>query len=188
MVDQGTSVGKEGEPSALYTVADLSSVWLELAVPTADLDQIKEGQRVLITSGGKRGEGRIIFVSPLLNQETRSARVIAEVDNKTLSWRPGSFVTAEVVIGAEPAEVVVPRDSLEVMDGEQVAFVRTAEGFQRRNLKIGRTDDQAVEVVAGLSPNDRIATSNTFLLKAELGKTPAEQTADQANRRLVKAP
>jgi cobalt-zinc-cadmium efflux system membrane fusion protein len=175
MVDQGTSVGQEGEPSALYTVADLSSVWAELAVPTADLDQIKEGQRVLITSGGKRGEGRIIFVSPLLNPETRSARVIAEVDNKTLSWRPGSFVMAEVVVGAEPAEMVVSRDSLEIIGGEQVAFVRIAEGFQRRNLKIGKADDQVVEVVAGLSPNDRIATSNTFLLKAELGKTPAER-------------
>jgi membrane fusion protein, heavy metal efflux system len=176
-VDQGMEVGQEGDPSDLYTVADLSSVWVELAVLTADLDLIKEGQRVLIISGGdssKQGEGRIVFVSPLLNQETRSARVIAEVANETLSWRPGSFVTAEIVIEEEPVEVRVSRMALQSIGGEQVAFVRTPEGFQRRNLKIGKADDQAVEVVAGLSPNEQIAVSNTFLLKAELGKTATQ--------------
>jgi cobalt-zinc-cadmium efflux system membrane fusion protein len=150
---------------------------VELAVLTADLDLIKEGQRVLITSGGnnsKQGEGRIMFVSPLLNLETRSARVIAEVDNKTLSWRPGSFVTAEIVIEEEPVEVRVSRVALQTIGGAHVAFVRTPEGFQRRDVKIGKTDDQAVEVVAGLSANEQIAVSNTFLLKAELGKAIAE--------------
>ena len=90
-----------------------------------------------------------------------------------MGWRPGSFVTAEIVIETEPAEVVVSRAALQKMDGEHVAFVRTPEGFQRRNLKIGKADDQGVEVVAGLSPKEQIAISNTFLLKAELGKTPA---------------
>jgi cobalt-zinc-cadmium efflux system membrane fusion protein len=135
LVDQGMEVGQEGDPSALYTVADLSSISLELAVLPADLDQITEGQSVLIASAGnssKPGEGRIMFVSPLLNQETRSARVIAEVDNTALGWRPGSFVTAEIVIETEPAEVVVSRAALQKMDGENVAFVRTPEGFQDR--------------------------------------------------------
>jgi cobalt-zinc-cadmium efflux system membrane fusion protein len=174
-VDQGMAVGQEGNPSDLYTVADLSSVWVELAVPAPDLDAIKQGQRVVISSGnnGNKEEGRIMFVSPLLNQETRSARVIAEIDNKSLIWRPGLFVTAEILIGEERVDLRIPRVALQTINGKKVAFVRTPEGFQKRDLKIGIVDEEFVEVTNGLVPHERIAISNTFLIKAELGKAEA---------------
>ncbi len=172
-VDQGMAVGQEGNPSDLYTVADLSSVWVELAVPAPDLETIKQGQRVVISSGnnGNKGEGRIMFVSPLLNQETRSARVIAEIDNRSLIWRPGLFVTADIVIGEERVDLRIPRVALQTINGRSVAFVRTPEGFQKRDLKIGMVDEEFVEVTDGLAPREHIAVSNTFLIKAELGKT-----------------
>jgi cobalt-zinc-cadmium efflux system membrane fusion protein len=177
-VDVGALVGRQGDPSDLYTVADLSVVWVELAVPTADLGVIKEDQRVLIASGGENGElgeGRIIFISPLLNPDTRSARVIARIDNKTSIWRPGSFVTANIVLKEEPVEVRVPRVALQTIGGTQVVFVRTPNGFQRRAVTIGRSDEQAVEITSGLSAGEQIAVKNTFLLKAELGKGEAER-------------
>ncbi|MDQ6702887.1 MAG: efflux RND transporter periplasmic adaptor subunit [Pseudomonadota bacterium] len=175
-VDVGSLVGSQGDPSDLYTVADLSSVWIELAVPTADLGVIKDDQRVLIASGGengKLGEGRIIFISPLLNPDTRSARVIALIDNKTFTWRPGSVVTAGIVIKEEPVEVRVPRVALQTIGGEHVVFVRTPNGFQRRAVTTGRSDEQTVEITSGLSAGEQVAVKNTFLLKAELGKGEA---------------
>jgi cobalt-zinc-cadmium efflux system membrane fusion protein len=175
-VDVGSLVGSQGDPSDLYTVADLSKVWAELAVSTADLDEITEGQAVGITSGrdsAKRGDGRIIFVSPLVNPDTRSARVIALIDNVALTWRPGSVVTATVVIKEEPVEVRVPRVALQTIGGERVVFVRTPNGFQRRAVTTGRSDEQAVEISSGLSAGEQIAVKNTFLLKAELGKSEA---------------
>jgi cobalt-zinc-cadmium efflux system membrane fusion protein len=177
-VDVGSLVGNQGDPSDLYTVADLSSVWVELAVPTADLGVIKEDQRVLIASGGengKLGEGRIIFISPLVNPDTRSARVIAKIDNKALIWRPGSVATAGIVIKEEPVDVRVPRAALQTIGGESAVFVRTSDGFQKRAVKIGRSDEEAVEITSGLSAGEEIAVKNTFLLKAELGKGEAEQ-------------
>jgi membrane fusion protein, heavy metal efflux system len=176
-VDQGTSVGQEGDPSELYTIADLSSLWVELAVPTADLESIKIGQRVLVSGADKSrgGEGRIMFVGPLLNQETRSARVIAEIDNREQSWRPGSFVTAEIVIEQHQVQFRVPRAALQTIQGKRVAFVRTQDGFNSREVKIGRANDEAFEITAGLSAGEQIAVSNTFLLKAELGKADAAQ-------------
>ncbi len=177
-VDQGASVGQDGDPSELYTIADLSSVWLELAVPTADLEAVEVGQRVLISGADKRkrGEGRIMFVGPLLNQETRSARVIAEMDNKQQSWRPGFFVTAEIMIEEHQVQLQLPRAALQTVEGKRVAFVRTPEGFASREIKIGKANDEAVEITAGLSIGEQIAVSNTFLLKAELGKAEAAQT------------
>jgi cobalt-zinc-cadmium efflux system membrane fusion protein len=175
-VDVGSLVGNQGDPSDLYTVADLSKVWAELAVPTADLDEIVEGHAVGITSGrdsGKRGDGRIIFVSPLVNPDTRSARVIALIDNKALIWRPGSVVTASIAIGEEAVNVRVPRIALQTIGGAQVVFVRTKIGFQKRAVATGRSDERAVEITTGLTAGEWIAVKNTFLLKAELGKGDA---------------
>lgn len=177
-VDVGALVGRQGDPSDLYTVADLSELWVELAVPTADLDSIAEGQAVVIASGsdsGKRGDGRIIFISPLVNPDTRSARVIATIDNKALIWRPGSAVTAGIVIKEEPVDVRVPRAALQTIGGESAVFVRTSDGFQKRAVKTGRSDEESVEITSGLSAGEEIAVKNTFLLKAELGRGETEQ-------------
>jgi cobalt-zinc-cadmium efflux system membrane fusion protein len=173
-VDVGTTVGGQGDPADLYAVADLSSVWIELAVPTTELAKVKEGARVVVPSQSdedKRAEGKIVFVSPILNPDTRSARVIVALPNKDMTWRPGTFVTAEVEIAQDEVAVRVPKAALQTIDGKRVAFVRTPEGFEKRNVEVGRTDDEAVEIVSGLSPGEEIAVGNTFLLKAELGKS-----------------
>ncbi|AYO86635.1 efflux RND transporter periplasmic adaptor subunit [Methylobacterium brachiatum] len=174
-VDVGTTVGGQGDPADLYAVADLSSVWIELAVPTTELAKVKEGARVVVVPSqsdeDKRAEGKIVFVSPILNPDTRSARVIVALPNKDMTWRPGTFVTAEVEIAQDEVAVRVPKAALQTIDGKRVAFVRTPEGFEKRNVEVGRTDDEAVEIVSGLSPGEEIAVGNTFLLKAELGKS-----------------
>lgn len=176
-VDVGTAVGKEGDPAEVYTVADLSAVWIELAVPTVQLAQVKEGARVTVLArqgeAAPRGEGQVIFVSPLLNLETRSARVIVALPNPELAWRPGTFVTAEVEIAQDHVAVRVPKTALQTVEGRRVVFVRTPEGFTARDVELGQADDDWVEAKAGLQPGEEIAVTNTFLLKAELGKADA---------------
>jgi membrane fusion protein, heavy metal efflux system len=172
-VDVGTLVGRQCDPSDLYTVADLSILWVELAVPTADLELIEEGQAAVIASGaesGKRGDGRIIFISPLVDPNTRSARAVAQIDNEAMLWRPGAVVTASISIKQDPVDVRVPREALQTVGGDRVVFVRTPTGFQKRIVTAGRSDDQFVEITSGLSAGESIAVKNTFLLKAELGK------------------
>ncbi|MCJ2012396.1 efflux RND transporter periplasmic adaptor subunit [Methylobacterium sp. J-076] len=177
-VDVGTAVGKEGDPADLYTVADLSSVWIELAVPTADLAEIRDGAPVAVTqgqgAGERRGRGRVVFVSPLLNAETRSARVVVALPNEDMAWRPGTYVTAEVGIAEDAVPVRLPKPALQTIEGRRVVFVRTPEGFERREVTLGRSDDDAVEVVSGLAAGEAVAVGNSFLLKAELGKSDAD--------------
>ncbi|MBK3396708.1 MULTISPECIES: efflux RND transporter periplasmic adaptor subunit [Methylobacterium] len=177
-VDVGTSVGKEGDPSDVYTVADLSTVWIELSVSTADLPQVREGAVVTVTpsqEGGERHEqGKVIFVSPLLNAETRAARVVVALPNRDMAWRPGTFVTAEVEIARDQVPVRVAKAALQTIEGKRVVFVRTEEGFEKREVELGRSDDDAVEVMSGLKAGEAIAVANTFLLKAELGKSEAD--------------
>ena len=175
-VDVGAPVGKEGDASELYIIADLSTVWVELAVPLGDLNAIKERQRITIRHDQTVGAGTIVFVSPMVNAETRSARAIAAVENHDLIWRPGTFVSAEVASAAQDVAVRVPRTAVQTIEGKQVVFVRTSKGFEKRVVSVGKSDDEAVEVVSGLASGEAIAVSNTFLLKADLGKAEAEHS------------
>ena len=175
-VDLGTPVGGEGQEKELYVIADLSSVWIELSVSTADLPSIKVAQPVMIAVGAEGGQaqGKIVFVSPLLNPETRSARVIASLDNPDMAFRPGSFVAAAITVEELEVELLVPRTALQTIAGEQVVFVRTDEGFEKREVVVGRTTDKHAEIVFGLDAGETIAVTNTFVLKADLGKSEAD--------------
>ncbi|CAA2141704.1 efflux RND transporter periplasmic adaptor subunit [Hyphomicrobium sp. ghe19] len=172
LVDIGTPMGAEGQAHELYALADLSKVWVELTVSPQDLPSIREGQQLAIEGTGK-SDGTIVFTSPVLNQDTRSARVIASVDNRDGAWRPGSFVTADIAVSETKAELVIPKAALQTIEGRTRVFVRTPEGFEAREITIGDDDGKAVEVLSGLKAGELIAVANTFLLKAELGKSEA---------------
>ncbi|SDD94907.1 efflux RND transporter periplasmic adaptor subunit [Belnapia rosea] len=170
----GDAVSAEAE---VYTLADLSTVWVEMAVPPADLSFVKEGMPVRIRGEGEmRGEGRIVFLSPVLDPETRSARAVVELPNPEGAFRPGGFATAEVASEEQRVDVLVPRGAVQEIEGETVVFVRTPEGFEKREVVLGRGDQEGVEVVFGLDPGERYAAANTFVLKAELGKSEAEHS------------
>lgn len=175
-VELGSLVGREGQESELYVIVNLDVVWAELAVPSSDLASVHEGQKINIAAGtgGEPSPATIMFVSPLLDKDTRAARVVASVDNTALKWRPGSFITAEIPTDVTPAAVTVPKTALQSFKGDTVVFVRTAKGFEARKVSIGRQDGRLAEVTAGLSAGECIAVANTFTLRADLGKAEAE--------------
>ncbi|WP_334151130.1 efflux RND transporter periplasmic adaptor subunit [Hyphomicrobium sp.] len=175
LVDLGTPVGGEGQAKELYAIADLSMLWVELTVSTTDLSQIREGQLLTISTSveGQQSSGKIVFTSPLIDQDTRSARVTASVDNSQGHLRPGTFVTANIAVEQRKAALVVPKVALQTIEGKPTAFVRTSHGFQARPVIVGEDDGQFVEISSGLNSGDLIAASNTFLLKADVGKSEA---------------
>jgi cobalt-zinc-cadmium efflux system membrane fusion protein len=171
-VDLGTAVGRDNLETELFVIVDLDRVWVELTVSPADLPSIKEGQSVSIATRGatEKADGKIGFISPLLDKDTRSARVTAAIANRDGVWRPGSFVTAIIVIEEQAAALVVPMSAVQTISDETVVFVRTGEGFEKRHVVLGRSDERIAEVVAGLQAGETIAMTNTFALKAELMK------------------
>jgi cobalt-zinc-cadmium efflux system membrane fusion protein len=176
-VDLGTAVGRDNLETELFTIVDLDRVWVELAISPADLPAIKEGQPVSISTRAvtEKAEGKIVFISPPLDKETRSARVVAEIANGDGVWRPGSFVTAAIAIEQQPVPSVIPTSAIQTIDNEKIVFVRTPEGFEKRQLGWGREDGRFVEVVTGLRSGEVIAATNTFPLKAQLLKALAEE-------------
>ena len=169
-VELGSLVGREGQESELFVIPDLSVVWADLAVPTSEISAIHEGQKITVNGGAESAPAAIMFVSPLLDKDTRAARVVASIDNATRAWRPGLFVTAEIPTDESSAAVVVAKTALQTVNGDAVVFVRADNGFEVRKIGIGRQDARLVEITEGLTAGERVATSNTFVLKAELGK------------------
>lgn len=175
-VELGTAVGRDNLETELFVVVDLGRVWVELSVSSPDLPMVREGQAVAVTLRGfpDATTGKLVFVSPLLDKETRTARVVAVIDNADGRWRPGSFVTAAIAIHEHQAQVVAPASAVQTVDGRKAVFVRTKNGFETRGVVLGQRDGQSVEVVSGLEAGETIAVSNTFSLKAELAK-PSEE-------------
>ncbi len=99
---------------------------------------------------------------------------MATLDNPTHMWRPGTFVTAEIPLEVRHADIVAPKAAMHFLKGKRVVFVREEEGFAVRTITTGREDDRTIEILSGVSRGERIAVSNSFILKAELGKSEAE--------------
>jgi cobalt-zinc-cadmium efflux system membrane fusion protein len=175
-VDLGAAVGRDNLETELFTIADLDRVWVELAVSPTDLPLVQEGQTVSVAAHGLayRAIGKIVFISPMLDRETHSARVVAEIGNPDGNWRPGSLVHCTVEIEEHSAPLTVPASAIQTVGKDKVVFVHTADGFEKRGVTLGQGDDRISEVLAGVRAGETIAVTNTFALKAEFLKNSVE--------------
>ncbi|MDP1836078.1 MAG: efflux RND transporter periplasmic adaptor subunit [Chlamydiales bacterium] len=166
------------DTTTIYEVANLSKVWVQIGIYPKDILKVKKGQTVSVKLpvSGKETEAKIIYVSPIVEDETITSEAVAEIANPNRDWLPGTFVQVSIDTENIEASIVIPKDSIQEIDGESVVFVKTPEGFQKRAVTVGRTDNENAEILAGLNLGEEFAVTNTFLLKAELGKGEAEHS------------
>ena len=158
----------------LFRVANLARVSVTMSLVPADAGRVKPSARVEVTSAGRRQDGRVTFVSPILDETTRLVPVIATIDNAGGTWRVGENVGVSVLLPASgDRNVAVPSAAVQMIGDKPHVFVRTATGFRVTPVTLGRTNGGAVTVIAGLTGEERIASTNSFTLKAELGKSAA---------------
>ena len=155
-----------------FTVADLSEVWANLNLYQKDLPFVRVGQRAIVSAGPglATGEGRISYISPIVNEQTRTATARVILKNPDGAWKPGLFVTAQVIVGNDEVPVYVPKTALQTFENKIVVFVREEEGFVPAAVQVGRSNSKGVEIVAGLEPGQVYAAKGGFTLKAELQK------------------
>jgi cobalt-zinc-cadmium efflux system membrane fusion protein len=165
------------EQKILFTVADLSSVWIDFPVYREDAARLKRGQRMLIAEGSvpvALTEATLDYLSPIGNEvtQTRLARVVLE--NRVGAFASGLFVNGLAILDETEVEVAVTASALQTIEQRSVVFVEENGGFEARVVEIGRRDPIWVEIRNGILPGERYATTNSFLLKAEMGKESAE--------------
>lgn len=158
----------------LFRIANLGTVAITLSLLPADAGRVRPGAQVEVTAPGRRQEGGVTFVSPVLDETTRLVPVIAALDNRGGNWRVGETVNASVIMPATgDRTVAVPSTAVQMIEDKPHVFVRTAAGFTAVPVMLGRRNGGQVIVTAGLTGNERIASTNSFILKAELGKGEA---------------
>ncbi len=177
VIERNLTLGAYAEPSVkAFTVADLSVLWVETAIAPDDLPRVQEGFPAIVESGAKQGEGTLIYISPVIDPDTRSAKAIIELKNADGQWRSGDYSNVSIITGAREAGIIIPLDSIQTIDGKPAVFVKTDEGFEKREVVQGKKDKMNVEILSGLKPGEQVAVGNTFVLKAEIGKSEAEHS------------
>jgi len=173
VIERLANLGQPVTPeSQIYVLADLSEVEVELAVPIANLGSIRIGQPVVLKgTDGRAFEGRVTVVNAMITPETRTGHVIASFKNPDFALHPGVLLNAEIALEQSPAKVLVPRAAVQLVHNEPTVFVRVKDGFEKRTVELGDGDDSSVEVTKGLAPGETIAVDNSFVLKAEAGKS-----------------
>jgi len=154
------------------TIADLSMVWANLTIYQKDLDKIRVGQKVTIsaTHGTHQAKGVISYISPVVNEQTRTTIARVVLDNRTGVWRSGLFINGSVVVGNEAVAVIAPKTALQNFENRAVVFVKHDKGFEPQPVTIGHGNTDQVEIVAGLKPGQVYVTRGAFSLKSELQK------------------
>ncbi len=164
----GQAVAADAE---LFRVANLSKVTVATSLVPADAGRVKPGARVEVTAAGRRQEGRVTFVSPVLDETTRLVPLIVALDNGGGTWRVGETVNVSILLPASgDRSIAVPSAAVQMIDDKSFVFVRTPTGFRASPVTLGRTNGGQVTVKSGLTGSERIASTNSFTLKAELGK------------------
>ena len=159
------------DDTEVFVVADLSRVWVDLNIAAKDLPLVRKGQRVVIAANTTlKAEGTVSYVSPVVSDETRTVITRVVLPNPDGRWRPGLFVTATITASETPVAVLIPKTAIQTIEGKPTVFVQTPEGFTPRPVTLGQPNETHVEITAGLQPGERYAATETFVLKADLGK------------------
>lgn len=176
VLDKHLSIGESVKEDAdIFILADLSTVWVDVTVYAKDLNRVKVGQNVTVKSDvfGLEMDGILTYLGPLVGEQTRTVKGRIVVQNPEGHWRPGLFVTVEIVKEEVTVPVAVLADAIQTFRDWSVVFAQYGNFFEVRPLELGRQDGRWVEVIHGLSPGEKYAAQNSFILKADLGKAGA---------------
>ena len=171
------AVGSNVTPaSPLFKIANTSQLLAVVNVPADKLNEINPDNKVTVKpqtqTGTEEALGRIKYISDVIDPKTRTAQVFIEISNQ-FKWRSGQLITAQIFEKQTMKQMVVREDALQTFRDWDVVFIRVGNDFEARPLELGDKFNGYVEVKSGLKAGQVYAAGNSYLLKAELGKSGA---------------
>jgi cobalt-zinc-cadmium efflux system membrane fusion protein len=177
----GTVISKDvvllehvGPTNQILGVADLSTVWLTADVYEEHLRLLREIENQPVTFRtdawpGRVFEARIFYTGDLVDPETRTISLRAVADNAERALKPGMFVTVELPAAAGGSVLQVPLTAVQEHEGRSFVFVHVdRDSFERRDVRLGRHDAKATEILAGIAVGDRVVVNGGFALKSRM--------------------
>lgn len=187
VTELGVREGAQLSPGmSLYTLADLSKVWINAEVPEAQAAGLVPGAVVdatLAALPGQNFSGRIDYVYPEITPQTRTMRVRAVFENKRLSLKPGMFVDVALGKGQAREALMIPSEALIRTGTRSTVIVAEAEGrFRPVEVRLGMQRDGQTEILEGLSEGQKVVASGQFLIDSEANLRGAFNRLDTADK------
>lgn len=174
IIDMHFTKGETAQNSDnFFAIANLSKVWLNLSVYQKYLTELKIGQtvNVLIKKDFPPISGEISFISPTIDEHTRTAIARVVLSNSNGWLRPGQFTTGLVIVGQSNCNIMIPNTSIETVKGLDVVFTKNEHGYEPINIKIGKQNSEFVEILSGLKVGQHYIKKGGFILKAQMAKS-----------------
>jgi cobalt-zinc-cadmium efflux system membrane fusion protein len=173
---RNTNIGDVAGDNSLFTVANVADVWAEFHVFPRDIDKIKNGQMVRVTSfeGQHTGEAPITVVLPIAESSSQTIVARVSLPNTEGLWHSGMTVRGDVAVTERQVPVAVKTSAIQRMEGKIVVFVQDGDKYTMRPVKTGLADNEWTEVKDGLKAGETYVSENSFLIKADIGKAGAE--------------
>jgi cobalt-zinc-cadmium efflux system membrane fusion protein len=188
VTERGANVGLNVDTATkLFTVVDLSTVWVVADLYEKDFSRVRVGSETELTTSARPDvalRGRVSYIDPQVSADTRTAKVRIEVPNAGGGLRLGMYADVAVAAGASGASAPrVPRSAVQNVGDRMVVYLanpKEAGKFVEREVRLGATSGEQVEVVSGIQPGDLVVTEGSFFVRAErerLGLRPAAARA-----------
>jgi len=165
---QVVAYGQSDTPVNLFVIADLSTMWMLADVYEPDVPKVRVGQPLTVTltcCPGERYEGRIVYVGDAIDKETRTLKVRAVVPNRGRALKAETFVKVVIATGSTNV-LTIPQSAVHLEGGETFVLVEKGkDDYERRPVRVGADRDGIVEVLGGITPEDRIVSTGSILLK-----------------------
>lgn len=161
------------EDAEIFTIADLSDVWVDITVYAKDLRFVSIGEKAIVMAdaSGLQSAGTVSYVGPLVGEESRTAKARVVIPNPKGAWRPGLFVKVRLIHEERAVPVVVRNEALQRYRDWIVVFVNYGDEYEVRPVELGPSDGEFTDVRKGLSPGEPYVSKKSFILKAELEKS-----------------
>lgn len=166
-----TAPGNVFDPDdELFSIADLSHVWVQAEVYEQDLGRVKIGQPAIITVDtypGEKFRGQVTYLGDILDPQTRTARVRCEVANPDVRLKLDMFAAIQLPTHFSRRALVVPASAIQQMNGSDVVFIRKSQtAFETRPVRTGKTLDDVTEIQSGLRQGEGVVSTGSFHLKS----------------------
>lgn len=176
IVKKDVTVGEfVSERDAIFVIADLKNVWIDLNIYRQDFPKIKVGQDLVVHLENSDAPitSTISYISPFGSENTQSMLARAVLDNPTGALLPGLFVSGDVLLEKVQVPVAVKEEAIQKFRDWDVAFTRFENTFEILILELGRSGDGMVEVLSGITPGQQYVSKNSFVVKADILKSGA---------------
>jgi cobalt-zinc-cadmium efflux system membrane fusion protein len=176
VIQKKATLGDLASPSdALFTVADLSTVWIEASLPEAVLAKVRTGATASVTVtayAGERFSGRVAYVASVLDKDTRTAAARIEVVNRDGRLKPEMFASAIIETGGGGRQALsVPDDAIVLLQGQPTLFVQEHGGFESRAVELSDKLGGRTVIKSGVKAGEQIVAAGAYALKARLLKS-----------------